>query len=130
MYSGQAASTDAVGPARARIRAGQGAQGRHRERQWLGQGPRGRHGGGVNPPLSLQAEAQCLGPAMTPETDPTIIIWEKPELSLTTLLGIVQSSVVIAAWSQHCMHKLNPRDGRPSWDQFLAMWVKVLSGWK
>ena len=52
------------------------------------------------------------------------------KLSLTTPLGVTLWSAVRAAWSQRCMHKLHSRMGRPTWDQFLALWVKVLRGWE
>ena len=65
-----------------------------------------------------------------PETDPTVILWEQLEISLTTLLGLTLWSVVRASWSQGCMHKQHCNRGRPTWDQFLALWVKVLRGWE
>ena len=77
--------------------------------------------------------SQCMGPATTdhgPETNPTIILWDQPELSLTTPLGITLWSVVRAAWSHRCMVKMNARVVRPSWDQFLTPWIKVLRGWE
>ena len=42
-------------------------------------------------------------------TDPTVILWDRPELSLTTPLGIALWSVVRAAWAQRCLHKFNTR---------------------
>ena len=72
---------------------------------------------------------QCMGPAST-ETNPTVIMWEQPELSLTTPLGITLWLAARAAWSQRCRHKMHSRMGRPTWDHFLAGWVKVLEGWE
>ena len=63
--------------------------------------------------------SHCMGPAATnhgPEMDPTIILWDQPELSLTTPLGITLWSAVRAAWSYRCMVKMNARMVRPSWD--------------
>ena len=75
----------------------------------------------------------AMGPASTghgPETDPTVIVWEQPELSLTTSLGITSWLAARAAWSQRCRHKLHSRMGRPTWAHFMAGWVKVLEGWE
>ena len=60
--------------------------------------------------VAVHVAAQCMGPASTdhgPETDPTVILWDQPELSLTSPLGVTLWSVVRAAWSQRCMHKLH-----------------------
>ena len=83
--------------------------------------------------VAAHIATQCLGPAATPEgpvSDPTDILWENPILSLTTPLGVTLWSIVRAAWSQRCMHKLNQHMGRPTWDQFQALWLKVLRGWE
>ena len=64
------------------------------------------------------------GPATTengPETAPIVILWEQPELSLTTPLGLTLWSAVRVSWSQWCMHKLHSNKGRPTWDQFSAL---------
>ena len=69
--------------------------------------------------LVAHVASQCMGPAATehgPQTDPTIILWDQPELSLTTPLALW--SAVRAAWSHRCMVKMNARAVRPSWDQF------------
>ena len=63
-----------------------------------------------------------------PQTDPTVLLWEQPEVSLTTPLGVTLWSAVRAAWSQRCMHKLHSNMGLATWDQFLVLWVKVLWG--
>ena len=83
--------------------------------------------------VAAHVASQCMGPATTdqrPETDPTAILWDQPELSLTTPLGITLWSAVRAAWSHRCMIKMNVRVVRPSWDQFLTLWIKVLRGWE
>ena len=65
-----------------------------------------------------------------PETDPTVILWGKNRAAINNptwncILVGRQSSVVTA------LHALiEPTDGPPLWDQFLAMWVKVLRGWE
>ena len=83
--------------------------------------------------VAAHVASQCMGLAATdhgPETDPTIILWDQPELSLTTPLGITLWSAVRAAWSHRCMVKMNAPVVRPSWDQFLTLWTKVLRGWE
>ena len=73
------------------------------------------------------------GPRTTdhgPETDPTSILWDQPQLSLTTPLGITLRSAVRAAWSHRCMVKVNARVVHPLWDQFLTLWITVLRGWE
>ena len=75
----------------------------------------------------------CMGPASTDhglERDPTVIMWEQPELSRTAPLGITLWSAAGTAWSQRCQHKMHSRMGRPTWDHFLARWVEVLEGWE
>ena len=82
--------------------------------------------------VAAHVASQCMGPATTdhgPEMDPTGILWDQPELSLTTPLGITLWSAFRAAWSHKCMVKMNKRILRPSWDQFLTLWIKVLRGW-
>ena len=83
--------------------------------------------------VAAHVATQCMGPASTdhgPTTDPNVILWEQPELSLTTPLGVTLWSAVRAAWSQRCMHKHNGRMGHPTWDLFLTLWVRVLQGWE
>ena len=83
--------------------------------------------------VAVHTASQCMGPATTdhgPETDPTTILWDQPELSLTTPLGITLWSAVWAAWSHRRMVKMNVRVVHPSWDQFLTLWMKVLRGWE
>ena len=81
--------------------------------------------------VAAHVAPQCMGSAPTehgPETDPTIILWDRLELSLTTPLGITLWSAVRAAWSHRCMVKMNAHVVHPSWDQFLTLWIKVLRG--
>ena len=64
--------------------------------------------------VAAHVAALCLGPAHTeegPVTDPTVILWDRPELSLTPPppLGIALWSVVRGAWAQWCLHKFNTR---------------------
>ena len=83
--------------------------------------------------VAAHVATQCVGPASIdhgPTTDPSVILWEQPELSLTTPLGVTLWSAVRAAWSQQCVHKHNGRMGRRTWDLFLTLWVKVLQGWE
>ena len=83
--------------------------------------------------VAAHVAAQCLGPADTeegPVTDPTVILWDNPELSLTTPLGIAMWSIVRAAWAQRCLHKFNRRLPPPTWDQLLTSWITVLGEWE
>ena len=71
-----------------------------------------------------------MGPASTdhgPETDPTVILWDQPDLSLPPTHPPGSHVMVL---SQRCMHKIHSCLGRPTWDRFLAVWVKVLQGWE
>ena len=83
--------------------------------------------------MAVHVALQCMGPATTNhglEMDPIVILWDQPELSLTNPLGITVWLAGRAAWSHRCMVKMNARMVRPSWDQFLTLWIKVLRGWE
>ena len=74
-----------------------------------------------------------MGPAETPDgpsTDIKTLVWDKPEISATSPLGLVLWTAIRASRSVRCAAKLNAQQCIPSWDFFATMWVKILCGWE
>ena len=81
------------------------------------------------PPAYHIAE-QCMGPAIfedTTETDPEVLLWDMPVLSLQSPLGLIMWTAVMASWNLRNAVKF--RDTPPTWDIFLTQWLCILARW-
>ena len=81
------------------------------------------------PPPPHIAE-QCMGPAIfedTTETDPEVLLWDMPVLSLQSPLGLIMWTAVMASWNLRNAVKF--RDTPPTWDIFLTQWLCILARW-
>ena len=66
--------------------------------------------------------AQCMGPTETPDgpsTDAKTPLWDKPELSLTTPLGLVPWTATRASWSVRCAAKMSTQQWTVTWDFYV-----------
>ena len=82
------------------------------------------------PPPAFHIARQCIGPAIfddTQEADPVVLLWDLPVLSLQSPLGLVYWTVVRASWRLRNLVKF--KSTPPTWDIFLACWLRVLQQW-
>ena len=71
-----------------------------------------------------------MGPAVfedTTETDPEVLLWDLPVLSLQSPLGLVTWIAIMASWNLRNAVKF--RDTPPTWDIFLTQWLCILARW-
>ena len=70
-----------------------------------------------------------MGPAVlddTAESDPHVILWDMPALSLQTPLGLVFWTAIMANWNVPNAGKFRTPPPH-TWDIFLSLWLCILA---
>ena len=73
-----------------------------------------------------------MGPAVLEdltESDPQVILWDQPALSLQTPLGLVLWTAMMANWNPRNAVKFRDTPPPPTWNIYLLQWMCILVQW-